>query len=119
MNLNYYIYNKYYMCAKERNLIWTSTDLAEKVLNLEYSQSLENENKIELYISDNFDKFQDNFDILTLEVTHFVFRHLNGPWGEVIDSLKEQIKSKHHMFLDKWGENPISNVEVNDWSKIY
>jgi hypothetical protein len=79
------IYQKYYIAAQNEGVIWTINDYAvRKGLMKE-----EDSDEADAYdIPEIKEHGQVIEHVLTLEISIYVFRRLNGPWGEVIDGLR-------------------------------
>lgn len=87
MNLQGHIYSLYYEGAKRDGVIWTIGDFAERK-NLKFEEDDPYTNSV---IKEHGQAIED---VLTLEISIYVFRRLPGAWGEVIDSLAKQRSNK-------------------------
>lgn len=83
-DIGFFVFDRFYIAAKKRGIVWTLCDLAVRD---------------KLFDGDDVDFSEDDIPdfknhgqaiehVLQMEVSIFVFRHLNGPWGEVIDGMR-------------------------------
>lgn len=83
MDLNQLIFDMYFGAAKNAGIVWTLQDLAERD---GLYDGLDED-----FDLDDIPEFAEHGDaiehVMYLEISYFVFRHLNGPWGEVVDGL--------------------------------
>jgi hypothetical protein len=111
MDLSQEIYQKYYMAAKNIGLVWTDYDYAVKK---------------GLYEGDDYDFDSEAIpelkehgrairEVMTLEVALFVFRRLNGPWGEVIDTINPMINRLIYEYEQKTGFKISTGNEEIKW----
>lgn len=82
-DLNLLIFEKFYLAAKERGIVWTLNDLAVR----DGLFAGEDED----FDPDSIPEYREHGQaiehVLHMEVSFFVFRRLAGPWGEVIDGM--------------------------------
>ena len=73
----------FYLEANRRGIVWTLYDLAVR----DGLYDGDDEDFVPDAIPDFKAHGQAIEHVMQMEVAHFVFRHLNGPWGEVIDGM--------------------------------
>lgn len=72
-----------YLEAKRRGIVWTLYDLAVRDGLYDGDDADFNPDAIPDFKAHG----QAIAHVMHMEVAHFVFRRLNGPWGEVIDGM--------------------------------
>jgi hypothetical protein len=110
IELGHLIYEKYYGAAKRRGLIWTLQDWAIK--NGLFTEE-------EIYEDDRpYCEWEDGFEhadavktVLAYEITFFIYRHLNGPWGEMLDFFHYGKNKFCNEYREKTGYQIIGNDE--------
>ena len=96
-NLRLAIYEKYYLQAKKDKIIWTLHDFA---IRFGFIKN-DDEDLESIPIFQQHGKAIQN--ILTLEISLYVFRNLHGTWGEVVDNLSNQRISQINNYREKTG----------------
>lgn len=105
------IYKRYYIRAQADGMVWTIYDWA---VSKGYYTGSDYDFDEELLLLDS--EYLDTIKkLMTLEISLYVFRRLNGPWGEVIDSLK----SIHMSVVRNYFEKYNIELSVNDFDVIY
>lgn len=102
--INEIIFSKYYGEAKKRNLMWTLPDWMER----NYPDASESmiEDLCETHPHrDAIQKF------LAYEITFFVYRRLNGPWGEMVDFFMGERNKFANEYRTKTGYQLTGNNE--------
>lgn len=83
MYLRQLIYEKYYQAAQNKGIVWTLYDLAVR-------DGL-HDGDMDDWSPDDIPEYQEHGQaiefVMAMEVTIYVFRRLNGPWGEVVDTM--------------------------------
>lgn len=113
------IYQKYCEEAKNRGIAWTMTDYACRQLNVEifdvYDRNEANHNEYvthndiaEEMAEDYLNKLDPEFskaieNLLAFELSIFIYRNLNGPWGEMIDFFANMRRETIREYFDKTG----------------
>ena len=97
-NFQLAIYERYYLQAKKENIIWSLSDFALR-FGLTTEENADDWDSIPLF--EQHGKAIQN--ILTLEISLYVFRNLPGTWGEVVDNLSNQRVSQINNYREKTG----------------
>lgn len=83
LDLDLHVFEKFYLAAKERGIVWTLYDLA--VRDGLFSGPDED------FCADSIPEYREHGQaiehVMQMEVASFVFRRMNGPWGEVVDGM--------------------------------
>ena len=106
------IYQKYYGEAKRGGIIWTMMDWAETQLNEDDYNTDEDYQLAVESLSENFEHREALEALLAFEVSIFVYRFLNGPWGEMVDFFKRQ----RNVHCNEYREKTGYQLEGNDLS---
>jgi hypothetical protein len=96
-NLDVEIFQRYYEGAKRDGVVWTLYDYCERK---GYVEDEDEDYWAHPEIAAHGRAIQD---VLTLEIGIYVFRRLNGPWGEVIDNLVSQRTRKINEYREQTG----------------
>lgn len=80
-NIDQSIFERFYEGAKRDGVVWTLYHYCERK---GLAKSEEEDYWAIPEIHEHGSAIQD---VLTMEISIYVFRRLNGPWGEVIDNL--------------------------------
>lgn len=109
MSVDFAIYERFYEGAKRDGISWTVYDyIARKGVEPdEYEDYFEHPE-----VKDHVQAIQD---VLTLEISIYVFRRLNGPWGEVIDNLVSQRTRKINEYREQTGFEIDTGNEEAMW----
>ncbi len=100
------IFKKYYEGALADGLIWTLTDYA---LKKGYAEDEDDEG---FYDHPEIKEHGDTIKtVLTLDISIYVFRRLNGPWGEVIDALMGHRNRLVNQYRDTTGFQVVTGNE--------
>lgn len=109
------IFDKYYGEAERRGLFWTSEDWAKTQVKREnFETDYEHESACEDFV-EKFEHIEAIKKLLAYEISIFVYRHLNGPWGEILDFFKYERNSFCNQYREKTGYQLIGN----DMEKIF
>lgn len=108
-DLDLHVYAKFYCAAKRAGIVWTLRDWAVK--NGLFKEE-------DLLIDDHpLCEWQDNFEhadavktVLAYEIAYFVFRRLNGTWGEMVDFFD----SERNYFINTYREKTGYQIVGND-----
>lgn len=106
LDLSTAIYHKYYIGAKNAGLFWTIWDWT---VRHNPSVADTDEEEIERLIYSNPHR-EAITTVLTYEITIYVFRHLNGPWGEVVDHTRKLRSRFIHDYLEETGYEIVGNT---------
>jgi hypothetical protein len=100
IDLNQAIYEKYYIAAQREGVIWTINDYAVRKGLMKEEDSDDADAYDIPEIQPHYKAIQA---VLTLEISIYVFRRLNGPWGEVIDGLRDIRNTTIREYKEKTG----------------
>lgn len=83
LDLDLHVFEKFYLAAKERGIVWTLLDLAKR--DGLFSGPDED------FCADSIPEYREHGQaiehVMQMEVACFVFSRMNGPWGEVVDGM--------------------------------
>ena len=92
------IYQKYYEGAIKDGVIWCINEYAQRK-----GLAFEDE---DAYTNPEINEHGQAIEaVLTYEIAIYVFRRLNGPWGEVLDELYRLRSSKINEYREATGYN--------------
>jgi len=111
LDLSEAIYRKYYLEAKSRGIVWTAYDYAVKK---------------GLYSGDDYDFNEEDIpelkehgeaikEVMACEIGLFVFRRLNGPWGEITDQMVRMRNRITNEYREKTGFQIETGNEDELW----
>lgn len=104
-DISWEIYMKYYQQAISEGLVWTAYAYAETQLPPDAT-----EEEIEKFIEEH-PHMDAIVKVLTMEITIWVFRRLNGPWGEVIDHFRDERNKFINGYRHLTGYDIVGNEE--------
>lgn len=108
------IYEKFYGEATRRGLVWTLQGWAVKN-GLFTEEDIEEDDRPFCEWLDGFEHADAVQKILAYEISFFVYRHLNGPWGEMVDFFLHE----RNRFCNEYREATGYQVEGNDDELLY
>jgi hypothetical protein len=107
IELNQAIYEKYFLAARNSGMIWTINDYAVRKGLMKEEDSDEADAYDIPEIQPHYKTIQY---VLTMEISIWVFRRLNGPWGEVIDALA----SLRNQTINKYREETGYEIDTEN-----
>lgn len=107
------IYNKYFAEAKRLGVVWTLRDWAVKE-GLFIAEEIEKDDHAYCEWENNFEHAHAVKKILNYEIAYFVFRRLNGCWGEVTDFFWRERNRFCNEYRSETGYDVVGNsVDLN------
>ncbi len=111
MDLGNIVYARYYGEAKKRGIVWTLYGLAER----DGFMPEDPDDFVEDHVPDFKEHGQAIEHVLQMEISIFVFRRLNGPWGEVIDGMR----GNRNRFCNEYREKTGYQIDTRQDDLIY
>lgn len=105
------IYERFYLAARESGIVWTLTDLARRDGLFSGPDEEFSPDAIPGYREHG----QAIEHVMQMEVTIFVFRRMNGPWGEVIDGML----MNRNRFSNEYRERTGYQIDTGQDEKVF
>lgn len=107
------IYQKFYQAAKDAGVVWTLTNWAIKQ-GLFTKEEIEKDDHAYCVWADKFEHADAVKTVLAYEIAYFVFRRLNGCWGEMVDFFYYEKNHFINTYREQTGYEVIGNdVDLN------
>lgn len=111
INVDGLIYEKFYVAAEQAGIVWTLNQLGIRDGLLD-PEDEEDPMNVPLY----HEHGQAIRHVLEMEISIFVFRRLNGCWGEVIDGMQNRINIFTNEYREKTGYQIDTKQKDLIWS---
>lgn len=110
-DLGVLIYQRYYAEAKKIGIVWTLYDLAVRDGLFSGPDDAFSEDDIPDYAEHG----QAIAHVMQMEIAHWVFRKLNGAWGEVVDGMIWN----RNVFCNEYREKTGYQIDTKQDDLIY
>ncbi len=110
MDVGTEIFNRYYQKASSLGIVWTLGGWAEKNVFSENDNVTDEE--LEVAIEDWCETFEHREalqKLLAYEISYFIYRRLNGPWGEMVDWFWHERNRHVNEYREKTGYELVGN----------
>lgn len=112
-DLDLHVYSKFYVAAQKAGVVWTLYSWAIKQ-GLFKEEDLLKDDHPYCEWADNFEHADAVQTVLAYEIAYFVFRRLNGTWGEMVDFFYHERNRFTNEYREKTGYQIVGNdVDLN------